>query len=313
MTHPCPVCLKTQTTEPFRDVDGFPYFSCKACDSIFIEPQVLADMDRGVSPRDYDLDYWNEELKAARERASGDGLVRAGEAVLYARREVRRFLDLGAGPGYLLDQLAATFPAHSDLFHAVELFPPEEHSTHKNYVVGDVGSLSGKFDAGVCIEVVEHLTPRMLGKLAEGLAAVAAPDSTWLFNTGLPHYVRQEDPGYLDPRKRGHIVSYGITGLRHIFEPFGFCITPLPGKSFAFLAEFQPTQGQQQFTSDRFYAPVEANVRLLRESALLYIAAFESARSYYFQDESLSRVAMRRSWRRVPLSWRKLYRRLLWT
>jgi hypothetical protein len=304
MIAPCPVCSTTRAADPFGDIDGFAYFSCQACESIFIDPQILADMDAGVSPRDYDVDYWNEELKAARERATGDGLARAGEAILYARRDVRRFLDLGAGPGYLLDQLAATFPQHDDTFHAVELFPPEQHSRHKNYVVGDVGALSGTFDAGVCIEVIEHLTPRMLGKLAEGLATVAAPDSTWLFNTGLPHYVRHEDPGYLDPRKRGHIVSYGLTGLRHIFEPLGFAIVPLPGKSFAFLAEFQPSQGQQQFTSDRFYAPTAPNVRLLREAPLLYIAAFESARSYYFQAVTASYKG------RITHAWQRLSSKL---
>ncbi|GLQ95669.1 hypothetical protein GCM10007863_00870 [Dyella mobilis] len=247
-------------------------------------------MDNGESPRNYDHEYWDEEIKSARQRSVRDGLVRAGEVVLYARREVHRFLDVGAGPGFLLDSLANTFPGHSDTFHAVELFPPHEHSKHPNYVVGDAGTLPGKFDAGVCIEVIEHLTPRMLQGLIKSLAAISAPDSTWLFNTGMPSYVRHEDPGYLDPRGRGHVVSYGLKGLRKMFSESNFEVIALPGKSFAFLAEYSPSTSPETFTADRFYKPLPYNKALLEESGLLYIAAFESARSYYFQDESAQRA-----------------------
>lgn len=290
MTHDCPVCTHQQSAELFREINGFPYFSCTACDSIFIDPDTLAAIDLGQSPRDYNDDYWEDELSSARERSLGDGLVRAAEAILFARRQVKRFLDLGAGPGYLLDRLAETFPTRPDTFHAVELFPPVDHSSHKNYIVGDVGSLYGKFDAGVCIEVIEHLTPNMLTNLVTGLASVAEENSTWLFNTGMPELVREQNPGYLDPKRRGHIVSYGIEGLCHIFEPKGFSIIPLPGRSFAFLAEYTPSDHGQPFTSDRFYSPLEANRQLLSEASLLYIAAFESARSYYYQHESLERA-----------------------
>lgn len=305
----CPVCSRTRAGVFFREVDGFKYYACANCESLFIDPVVLADMDDGKSPRSYDLDYWDEEIASARQRSVADGLVRAGEVILYAGREVHRFLDVGAGPGFLLDQLASMFPTRPDTFHAVELFPPHDHSRHANYVVGDVGSLAGKFDAGVCIEVIEHLTPRMLGELIKGLAIVSEPGSTWLFNTGMPAYVRHEDPGYLDPRRRGHIVSYGLEGLRQMFGKSGFRVVELPGKSFAFLAEFKPTQWPETFSADRFYTPIPYNKELLEEVGLLYLAAFESARSYYFQHESEQRTkwaldldATLAAMRRVPAS-----------
>ena len=298
----CPVCLQA-AGEHFRVVDGFDYYRCAACTSIYIAPEILAGIDAGTSPRSYDSDYWQVELASARDRSRSDALVRAGEAILYSQRKVDRFLDVGAGPGYLLDELAKLFPAHPDLFHAVELFPPSEHSNHPNYVIGDVGQLAGKFDAGVCVEVVEHLTPTMLSGLVKGLAKVSDVDTLWFFNTGMPDYVIHQDPGYLDPVKRGHIVSYSLDGLRHIFEPSGFRVSLLPGKTFAFIAEFKPTKPEIPF-NERIYQPLPENRSLLESSGLLYQAAFESARAYYYYAEYLARSgwAMKldaevRSWR----------------
>ncbi len=285
----CPVCTSVGVGETYCVVDDFTYYRCAVCESIFIEPEVIIAMDRGEQLRGYDQNYWQSELRAARQRSRSDGLARAGEAILYARREVRRFLDVGAGPGYLLDQLGLLLPAHADLFHAVEMFPPEEHSSHPNYVIGAAADLQGPFDAGVCIEVIEHLTPAMLTELIKGLALISEADSIWLFNTGMPDYVRHEDPGYLDPRKRGHIISYGLPGLRKLFESHGFRVSELPGKSFAFIVEYRPTASLSDF-SERFYAPLPANKKLLNIAGLLYLAAFESARSYYFQAQSKQRT-----------------------
>lgn len=289
MSIDCPVCVSQESGEPFRVVDGFDYYSCNHCGSLFIEPGKLQAMDGGEVLRTYDQDYWREELRSARERSRSDGLVRSGEAILYARRPVKRFLDVGAGPGYLLDELSALLPARPDLFHAVEMFPPAEHTAHPNYRIGDAGSLTERFDAGVCVEVVEHLTPSMLKSVASSIARISNPDALWLFNTGMPDYVRHEDPGYLDPLGRGHIVSYGLIGLKHIFEPLGFRVSGLPGKSFAFIAEYQPTTDAPDFTQ-RFYHPLDENKALLQEGGIFYIAAFESARSYFYEHESRQRA-----------------------
>jgi len=285
----CPICNGRHEQVHFGVRDGYDYYACSSCESLYINPDVLARIDEGHTTREYDADYWNSELQSARERSQAEGLICAGEAIIYARRPVRRFLDVGAGPGYLLDELAAKYPAHPDTFHAVELFPPDECSTHPNYTVGDVGSLAEKFDAGVCIEVVEHLTPSMLGGLAAGLARVSNVNAAWLFNTGMPSYVRHQDPGYLDPKRRGHIVSYGIKALRRIFEPHGFRVLDLPGKNFAFLVEYRPDFSPIPF-DQRFYHSLPENQQLLKECALVYVASFESARSYFFQDESARRA-----------------------
>lgn len=171
---PCPVCGAGVSKFHAR-IDGYDYFQCINCSSLYIDRATLDRIDAGESTRVYDESYWNEELRAARERADGVSPVRAGEAILCARRPVERFLDIGTGPGYLPDALARHFPAHPDMFHGVELFPPEEHSTHPNYLIGDVAGLRGSFDAGTCIEVTEDLTPAMLKNVARGLAAISRP------------------------------------------------------------------------------------------------------------------------------------------
>lgn len=277
----CPICRR-HASSFYKDVDSFSYYRCPSCKSIHIEPAILQSIDSGVAIRAYDSKYWDMELAAARERASGAALVRAGEAILYARRPVERFLDVGAGPGYLLDRLAQLFPDASNIFHAVEMFPPPVHSAHPNYRAGPVNSMAGTcFDVGVCIEVAEHLTPTMLSNMAQGLAEISKPNSLWLFNTGMPDYVTNEDEAYLDPTGRGHIVSYSIEGLRTIFGPAGFVISALPGKSFAFIAEYRPTGSPVSF-DERIYSPLKQNRDLLQQSQLLYQAAFESARAYLY-------------------------------
>lgn len=284
----CPVC-ETGESSFFKRIDGYDYLQCAKCGSLHIDNATLVAIDAGKSTRIYDASYWRDELIAARERAQGEGLVRAGEAIILARRPVLRFLDVGSGPGYLLDALAQQFPQHAGMFHGVELYPPEQYSSHPNYHVGDVGSLLEKFDAGVCIEVIEHLTPTMLTGLARNLARVSEPDTLWLFNTGMPELVLQQDPAYLDPSYRGHIVSYSLDGLRHLFEPHGFWLSPVPGKNYVFMAEYLPGDAEIDFDR-RVREPLSGNLALLKEAGVIRQAVSDSMHSSICEEQLSSRT-----------------------
>lgn len=287
MSQACPVCEAGHSVF-YANIDGYDYFRCGKCGSLHIDRATIARIDDGESTRVYNESYWNKELESARERSAGESLVRVGEAILYARRPIRRFLDVGTGPGYLLDTLAVQFPSRRDMFHGIELFPPQEHSSHPNYLIGGLEELQGYFDGGVCIEVVEHLTPKMLMKLAAGLALVSAPKSLWLFNTGMPEMVLGSDPDYLDPLRRGHIVSYGLPGVAYIFEPFGFRVRQVPGKEHAWFAEFGCEAEEPSF-EHRIFHPLAENRALLQECALVYQAAFESGRASLYLSQMLER------------------------
>jgi hypothetical protein len=222
----------------FTTVDGLEYGDCLDCGSIAVDAAVIQAVDEGRFAVTYDDAYWQRELGGARERAAGIGLARVAEAVLYAARPIEAFIDIGCGPGVLLDALSRHLPSKT-CFHGVEKFPPPYRTDHPNYHVGDLADLPMNFDAGVCIEVIEHLTPKMAASLAEAMAAKSNDGALYLFNTGLAEYVREQDIGYLDPVNRGHIISWGYQALRTLFEPRGFKVIPL--RSWAFVVEYKPT------------------------------------------------------------------------
>ena len=104
----------------------------------------------------------------------------------------------------------------------------------------------------------------------------------------MPSYVRDEDPAYLDPRRRGHIISWSLAGLSPYFEAHGFRVSALPGRSFGFFVEFKPSESPE--FDARLYHPVPENLLLLQRNGLLHQASFEAARSYYYQAEYMVRT-----------------------
>lgn len=265
-------------------VDGVAYFECRSCDFIFADPELLKEVDAGNPPRRYNSDYWANEVASARERSFGSSLARSAEALLYCRIPVNRFVDIGTGPGYLLDALSTYLPSHRDRFYGVEKFPPslEERSKHENYLCADLGDVGVKFECGVCIEVIEHLTPKMAENLASAIASVSVPGSLFLFNTGLTDYVRHENPGYLDPYGRGHITCWSTKSAAIVFEKYGFTVRPLRGKAWAFVIEWLPAVADVAL-ADRIWSAPPQNTALLSDPAMgdvMYILGRESARAY---------------------------------
>jgi hypothetical protein len=281
----CAVCLQGENSL-HAVIDGVTYYMCDDCGSICCERAYLRTIEAG-SGRVYDESYWREELSAARSRCYGSSVARVAETLLYCRRPVQRFVDLSCGAGYLLDSLAEMMPESTDLFWGIEPFPPPEkfRSTHPQYKIGFVDQLEGQFDAGICVEVIEHLTPRMLRGFAASLAMRAAPESLFFFNSGQPDYVLREDPGYLDPRHRGHIVSYSVDALQRIFGPEGFRVAALPGRAWACVMEFggtQPMDADSMMT--RVWTALPENRAIFdrgRFGGVLLTSGIEASRCYF--------------------------------
>jgi len=290
----CPVC-GAKTIVDYREVSSVRFFECEACECLFADPSFLAEIEAG-EVKNYECDYWREEVAAARERSFGSSLQRVAETFLYCRIPIRNFIDIGSGPGFLLDALAMLMPASSGMFHAAEMFPPAEgyRTRQPNYRIGPVGDMPLMFEAGCCIEVIEHLTPSMLRGLVRQLATRSVVGATYYFGSGRPAYVKNEDPDYLDPLRRGHIVSYAIKGLAPLFAEHGFSIIPLPGREWAFLAEYgASTQCSAEELLGRIWTADAENVERLKDPVfgpLMYSMGIESARCYLEHAVCLQRT-----------------------
>ena len=280
----CLVC-GVGAAQTHRVVQDVQFFKCPGCGSIFADPAFIRRVEAG-EVANYDSSYWDSEVHAADERCYGSSLARVAETLRLCRIPVQRFIDIGSGSGALLDALARLLPELSSHFWGIEAFPPpeERRSKHPNYRIGTLADLSETFDAGVCIEVIEHLSPDMVRGLAADLARRATPGALFYFNSSQPSFVETHDPGYLDPLGRGHIASYSVQGLAHLFNPSGFNIIPWPGRDWAFLAEYA---GRQEVGRDemfqRLWNPLPENMnRLLsaRFGPLMVSIGFESARCY---------------------------------
>lgn len=265
----------------WRNVDGFDYSDCAACDCIALAPEGILMLDRGAFPRNYSASYWLSEVASSKARSWGVGLARAAEAMMYCKLPICKFLDIGTGPGMLLDALSTYLPNSTNKFFGVELFPPENHSQHPGYRIGALADQTEMFDCGVCIEMIEHLSPTMLSNLVEALASCSNEQALYVFNTGLSSYTRYEDPEYIDPLNRGHVISWGFPALRQIFEPFGFKIWPLRGKTWAFAAEYKSVDKTDPI--DRIWHVHPDNRTMLHDpdmGSVMYLLGMETARAY---------------------------------
>jgi hypothetical protein len=240
----CPICQHEASL--LREVHNVAYFRCHKCESFFAHPDFLAAVDAGAV-ENYRDSYWDHEISAARERSFGPGVVRMAETLRMARIPIRRALDIGTGPGFLLDALAELVPSLADRVHGVERFPPPQ-------------------------------------ELLRQLAEKSNPGALYFFNSGQPSFVETADPGYLSPYYSGHLVAWSIAGARVMFERAGFNVIALPGRDWAFLAEFGPPRavGLEKLV-DWLWRPAPENIALVRNDRfgpLFETLGLECARCY---------------------------------
>lgn len=277
----CQICCKGHM-QSFREVEHIPYRRCDACGSIIADESAY----KASAPRKYDASYWAFEVASAKERSFGPAIPRVAEVFAMCRIPIRRFLDISSGGGSLLDSLSLLLPEIQGVFHGNEPFPPPENfrSRHPNYKVGWISDLTCHFDAGVCIEVIEHLFPDTLRGMIAQLALKSNKRALYYFNSAQPSYVIEREPSYLDPFIRGHVVSYSVAGIAALFSEFGFVVHPLPGRDWGFLAEYK---GERVDGGDalmnRLWNPVKENIDLLEQckyGRMFRSIGIESSRCY---------------------------------
>jgi hypothetical protein len=106
------------------EVDGVPYLRCDGCGSILAE-QAFLDRTIAGEARQYDDELLaRPSSQRPEQRGHGASLIRLAEVFLYARRPIRRFLDVSCGAGTLLDAAAELLPEIADTFWGIEPFPP---------------------------------------------------------------------------------------------------------------------------------------------------------------------------------------------
>lgn len=147
----CPLCASMASF--YVTVDQVQFFDCRSCDFIFADTAFLAAVDAGTAPRKYSQSYWQTEDISARERSFGPSLARFAEGVIYTRIPIKKCIDIGTGPGYLLEALQYHLPSSSQKFFGVEMFPGEHTAQSRlvhpqNYVIGSLKQLSDKFEFG---------------------------------------------------------------------------------------------------------------------------------------------------------------------
>lgn len=296
----CLVCNKGNLKH-YSIIDEVHYFECDLCQSLCVDQTFLSCNSNKKT--NYGKSYWELECFSSRERSYGSSVSRVGEVFLYARREINAFIDIGSGPGYLLDSLSSLLPNIKNIFHGIELYPPPKQyqSKHANYHIGALEELDDKFDAGVCVEVIEHLAPDQLENVISQLAIKSNPQALFYFNSAQPSFVKNHDPGYLDPHIRGHIFSYSLIGLASLFERHGFTLIPMPARDWGFLVEYQSIRNQKLSFDDlmsRVWTALPENVEKLRNNLFgnyVYTSALEAARCYYETEMTYQRASWGRS------------------
>ena len=280
----CPICRNEASR--LRDVDAVAYFRCLKCESVFAHPDFLAAVDAGAVGN-YRDSYWEQELPAARERSFGPGVARMAETLRMARMPVRRALDIGSGPGLLLDALAELVPSLAERVHGVELFPPPPRAAQPspNYHVGSVGDLEGTVRRRRVHRSDRASHARHARRPAAATRGEIEPGRALFLQLRPAVVCRGGRPRLSGPALAAAMwSSWSIAGARVVFEPAGFNVIALPGRDWAFLAEFGPPRAVGADTLiDWLWRPAPDNIALIRNDRfgpLFETIGLECARCY---------------------------------
>ncbi len=288
----CPLCQTTRARSLIKKINNFSYHHCLACDFIFINTDILQDIDNGKKVFEYQHEYCEEELDSAKQRSWGSSIARMSECFHYCKIPINNFIDIATGSGYFLDAVEHFLPDSSKRFFGWEKYPPEKEfqTKHDNYITSDLSEINVKFQAGLCIEVIEHLTPKQVHSLLHDLRDKIDEGAFFIFNTGLVDYVLKEDMDYLDPLRRGHICAWSVTALNILLHDLGYTCYPIGTKTWAIGIEFKAVRHEpnNEDIINRIWSILPENRKILEDESsggVIKILGLESARAYLYNEE----------------------------
>ena len=258
----CAVC-KANAAQRYRNVDGVGYLRCGACGSLFADPDFLAA----------------EQLSSMPTTTGGMSCMRRGSAASARRccawrrrsrivvcRSARSSISAPAPVGcsmhlrHCCQRRSIGSMRSSSIRRPRRTAPAIRTTSSARWTACD-----RTFDAGVCIEVIEHLTPTTLRSLVAQLAAVSRPGSLYLFNSGQPDFVEREDPGLSrSARPRPHRLVFAALVPRASSGRPGSMSSRCPAAPGLFL----PSSGRCSLVDAdaliaRLWHPVPENVSML--------------------------------------------------
>jgi 2-polyprenyl-3-methyl-5-hydroxy-6-metoxy-1,4-benzoquinol methylase len=213
----CPLCRAALDSQR----QGSAFSKCLSCDV----------MVRAPLPSDEELaelyqDSWRDPIENTRETGGTNSrLARVYSAKLARALSLRDFtglkvLDFGAGRGAMLAALSALgADAYGiDPFGAASL---ERQGFRAYRAVSDLPR-SLRFDGIVMIDVIEHLSAP--GDILKQLSEVLK-DRGWIF-IATPNIdglaARLSGSSYREALKPGHVILFGLDGLKKLLEDSGF-------------------------------------------------------------------------------------------
>jgi 2-polyprenyl-3-methyl-5-hydroxy-6-metoxy-1,4-benzoquinol methylase len=236
----CPAC---KSTRPARDLEkfGFSFDRCGECGTLFCNPRPTASQLKEFYVHSESAAFWSKEFLPKVEAARKEKLVKpkVREIVKFLqerRRAPKRICDIGAGHGFVLEELAKDLPEAT--YYAIE---PDANSCavlrSKNFLVtqgllGESDSWAGTIDFATCFEVFEHVfSPETFVRDTFDLLA---PGGLVLFTTlscdGYDIATLRETSKAISPPH--HLNFFSHQGFRTLLEKVGFSRVEIatPGK-----------------------------------------------------------------------------------
>ncbi len=226
----CPACKNKNTVFKFKKF-SFKYLECLRCHTLYCNPRPTKTQLKKFYVNSKSAAFWSKEFLPIVESARREKLVKPKVRDIVSHLKGLNFIpkqvcDVGAGHGFVLDELKSFFPRAS--YYAIE---PDAHSCAilrskevkvAEGLLGQTDELNSQMDFVTCFEVLEHVfSPldfaREIHDLLrqEGIALI-----TTLGCEGFDILTLENKSKAISPPHHLNFLSH--SGFQHLFKEAGF-------------------------------------------------------------------------------------------